>query len=474
MRTIFLIARKELREQWRDGRSRNVGVIVALLLITALVTGWRQAHEFNQQQRFAEQIAREQWEQQDAKNPHSAAHFGTYAFKTPTPLAYLDRGVDNYLGIAVWIEAHKQNPFLYRPVEDATSVARFGEATAASILQILVPLLLLLLSFSAFAGERENGTLKQLLSLGLAGRTLFVGKALGILTALALLLAPAILLGLGALLWQGSATLTTDVMLRLMLLGMIYALYFGLVIGFALLVSALASSSRAALVILLACWIGNCLIVPRLAADLSERLYPTPDGEAFQREIEREMKDGVDGHNPASARTAELKQQVLKQYGVTRVEDLPINFTGLAMQAGEEYGNRVYDRRYAELWALYERQQRVHRALTVFAPLNALRPLSAGLAGTDFAAHRHFAIAAEQYRRLLNKQMNNALTYHARNDGVAFKADQALWQSTPKFVYDAPPMGNTLRQQAWHLGLLLAWLAIVWLAALRVAARLKP
>jgi len=470
---LFRIARKELLDLWRDGRSRNAGVIVALLLLAALVTGWRQAREFEQQQRFADQSAREQWEQQDAKNPHSAAHFGTYAFKTPTPLAYLDRGIDSYLGIAVWIEAHKQNPFLYRPVEDATSVARFGEATAASILQTLVPLLLILLAFSSFAGERESGTLKQLLSLGLDGRVLLVGKALGILSALALLLAPAILLGIGALIRQGATALTTGVLLRCGLLAAVYAVYFGIVTGVALLVSILASSSRTALVILLACWIGNCLIVPRLAADLSERLYPTPDGEAFQREIEREMKDGVDGHDPSSARTEELKQQVLKQYGVSKVEDLPINFTGLALQAGEEYGNRVYDRRYAELWGLYERQQRVHRVLTVLAPLNALRPLSAGLAGTDFAAHRHFAIAAEQYRRVLNKQMNDALTYQSRRDGRAFKADASLWQSTPKFSYAAPSLPSALQQQLWHFGLLLLWLTVVWLAALRTAARLR-
>lgn len=470
---IFRIAYKELLDLWRDGRSRNAGVIVALLLVAALVTGWRQAREFGQQQHFADQAAREQWEQQDAKNPHSAAHFGTYAFKTPTPLAYLDRGVDNYLGIAVWIEAHKQNPFLYRPVEDATSVARFGEATAASILQILVPLLLILLSFSAFAGERESGTLRQLLSLGLDGHVLLVGKALGILSALALLLAPAILLGCGALVWKGTTNLTADVLLRFVLLAVVYALYFSIVVGLALLVSMLASSSRIALVILLACWIGNCLIVPRLAADLSERLYPTPDGEAFERAIEREMKDGVDGHDPSSARTEELKQQVLKQYGVSKVEDLPINFTGLALQAGEEYGNRVYDRRYAELWGLYERQQRVHRALAVVAPLNALRPLSAGLAGTDFAAHRHFAVAAEHYRRLLNKQMNETLAYQSRSDGSAFKADPSLWQSTPQFSYAAPSLKSDLQQQLWHLGLLLAWLGVVWLAALRVAARLR-
>ncbi len=451
MSALFLIACKELSDLLRDGRSRLIGVAVALLLLASLVTGWRQVREFAQQQHIADEAAREQWEHQEAKNPHSAAHFGTYAFKPPTALSYLDRGVDAYLGVAVWIEAHKQNPFLFRPVEDATAVSRFGDVTAANILQTLVPLLILLLTFSAISAERESGTLKQLLSLGISGHSLFCGKALGILTALSLLLAPALALGIVALAFQSSTALTGDAVARLLLLALSYLLYFGVVIGVSLIVSAVAPSSRGALVILLALWIGNCLIVPRLAADLSERLYPTPSGEEFQAIIERDMKDGVDGHNPDSARTEELKQRVLKQYGVARVEDLPVNFAGLALVAGEEYGNQVFDRRYGELWRLYDKQNRIHHALTLFAPLDALRPLSAGLAGTDFAGHRHFAAAAETYRRMLTKTMNENLAYKSRGNTFAYKADSALWKDLPKFAYAAPGFGSVLRQQSWNL-----------------------
>jgi ABC-2 type transport system permease protein len=42
----------------------------------------------------------------------------------------------------------------------------FGELTGATVLQLLVPLLIVMLSFDALAGERESGTLRQLMSLG--------------------------------------------------------------------------------------------------------------------------------------------------------------------------------------------------------------------------------------------------------------------------------------------------------------------
>ena len=43
-----------------------------------------------------------------------------------------------------------------------------------------VSLLIVLLTFGALAGERERGTLRQVLSLGVRPRDLVLGKALGL------------------------------------------------------------------------------------------------------------------------------------------------------------------------------------------------------------------------------------------------------------------------------------------------------
>ena len=96
----------------------------------------------------------------------------------------VDTGIDPYVGVAAWLEAHKQNEFKYRPAQDRTAVQRFGELTAAEVLQVLLPLFIVLMTFSAFSGEREQGTLRQLLSLGVRPRELLAGKALGVAAAL--------------------------------------------------------------------------------------------------------------------------------------------------------------------------------------------------------------------------------------------------------------------------------------------------
>ena len=135
------------------------------------------------------------WLDQGDKNPHSAAHFGRYAFKPSPALAYVDRGLDAYLGTTVWLEAHWQNPFELRPAEDRTALQRFGDLTAALVLQLLIPLFIVLLAFPTFAGERESGTLRLLLSAGAEPRQLALGKAMGLAGALFVVLVPAALLG---------------------------------------------------------------------------------------------------------------------------------------------------------------------------------------------------------------------------------------------------------------------------------------
>src|SRR3546814_4857845 len=66
-------------------------------------------------------------------------------------------------------------------------------------LQVLLPLLIVLTGFSAFAGERESGTLRQVMSLGVSSRTLLLGKLLGTSAAVGLVALPAILIGVGVL-----------------------------------------------------------------------------------------------------------------------------------------------------------------------------------------------------------------------------------------------------------------------------------
>ena len=239
---IAKIARKEFTEYLRDGRFRWTALIIMALLLVSLGLGWKNYTDTKREIDAARADSRETWENQGERNPHSAAHFGVYAFRPKTPLSLIDSGLDNFSGSSIWVEAHYQNPARNRPIEDATALQRFGELTAAGVLQLLLPLLIIFLIFDAFAGERTSGTLRQVLSIGVKRSSLVFGKILGTTSALFLLLIPATIIGVLALAFATSNENLLSSLPRFLLMCVGYLLYFGAFIGIALTVSAWAST----------------------------------------------------------------------------------------------------------------------------------------------------------------------------------------------------------------------------------------
>jgi len=466
------IARKEFTEMLRDGRFRGAGAIVFILLAGALLLGWRNHGEVSAQHATAQQATRAQWLSQGKKNPHSAAHYGVYAFKPQVPLSLVDHGTDPYTGVAVWLEAHKQNEFKYRPAQDATAVQRFGELTGATVLQLLVPLLIVLLTFNAFSGERELGTLRQLMSLGVSPSQLASGKALGVAAALGLWLVPAAVIGAVAIAAASSQGEVMASVPRMGWMALSYVLYFGAFTGVSLAVSAWAPSSRSALMILLGFWMMNGLIAPRVASDLAKTWKPSPSAFDFGQQMQLALTKGSDGHDPG-ARAKVLEAELFKKYKVDKLEALPVNLMGIRLQDSENHGNEVFDQSYAALWDTFTQQNRIHQLVAMAAPGLAMRSVSMGFAGTDFAQHTHFAKAAEEYRRMIQRTMNDELTYNAPTTGAPYMANNDLWKKVKPFDYTAPDAGWVAQEQAPSLGIVGVWFAGSALLAAWSARRVR-
>jgi ABC-2 type transport system permease protein len=365
----------------------------------------------------------------------------------------------------VWLEAHKQNEMKYRPAQDRTAVQRFGELGGSEVLQVLLPLFIVLIAFPAFAGEREQGTLRQLLSVGARPRDLALGKAVGVAAALGLILLPATILGVLALTLSTSQGLLADDPVRVLALTGVYGLYFALLIAVSLWVSARARSARLALVILLTFWFANSLVASRVAADVAAWLHPTPSAVEFQKALEADLNDQAE----MERRLEKRRQELFARYDVSSVDALPIAFSGVSLQEGEEHGNEVFDAHFGPLFDTYERQNQVYQAGGALAPMLATRALSMGLAGTDFAQHRHFLTAAESYRRDIQRVMNGDIERNQKA-GQVYLAGRELWEQVAPFEYTPPTAGWVLSQYATSLVVLAAWLAVAVTLMVRASA----
>jgi len=458
MSTVYLIACKDFRERLRDGRLYWAGGLVLILLMTALAVGYQHQQTARTEQAAAQESDYQDWLQQDARHPHDAAHQGMHVFKPEGHLSLLDPGINPYIGSTIWLQAHVQSEVKFRPAQDASGLQRFGDLSAAWILQVLGPLLVIVLGFNAFSGEREQGILRQLLSIGIAPGKLLWGKVLALAMSMGALLAPAAIISLVVIIisvqWQ------LDALLRYALVLIGYGIYFSTFIMLTIGVSAAMRSSRAAIMVLLVIWIANTVIAPRVMAEVSRKVYPSLTRLEFNQALNTDL-------------TATSDRVWMQHFGTTErwSSDVPLNKWGIALKLDDESKYVVYDRHFGALWDTWERQQRVQESAGWLLPLLAMRSVSAALAGTDFAHHRDFTVAAETQRRLIQDIVSDDLVKHADtldNQHFSYKATPDLWKTVPPFDYHPPNVTFALQKSAISL----AMLCIGFLASLIFALRM--
>jgi len=461
---LRLIIRKEFLKALRDTRLQVSGGILLILMLTAVLVGRQGQKQIQAEREKAQSAMYDKWINQGMKHPHSAAHYGQFAFKPKPVLSFLDVGLDNYTGISVFLEAHKQNEILFSAAQDSNGMTRFGEMTAAFIMQALLPLLIIFLTFNTFTKEREEGTLKLVHAQGLSMRKLLMGKVWGTYLMILLIFIPIVLLAY-LLLNQQSTMLDAQVNLKFLTLTVSYAIYFLIFVILGVLISAFTRNSGVSLLTLLGLWIVFSIILPKATTNLADKLYPTPSQFEFKKTIENKVKNGIDGHNPSDIRLASLKQEVLNQYGVETLEELPVNWSGIAMQAGEEYTDQVYDQEFSRIENIFKQQNHISEWSGIVNPFMAIKNLSMALAGTDFQHHITFAKAAENYRRGFVKKMNKDMEVNHK-PGMAYgdyNVGKEMWSSIEPFNYDLPKTSSILSNQwrsitalsVWLIGLLL-------------------
>lgn len=476
---ILTIARKELREIFRDGRFFWTAAIMFVLLVSALVVGAHRYATYNAMQSHAQEVSDGQFYTQGDKNPHSGAHYGNYAFREAGPLSFFDNGVDPYTGSFIFMEAHKQNPARAAQAGDTSALTRFGDLNGAMILQVLMPLLIIFLGFSAFAGERERGTLRQLLSIGVPRGQLLWGKALGIGAAVALVIAPCIILGAAAITLLEITPSGDALGARIGLLAASYAAYAVIFLFLTLAVSAVASSPRTALIALVGFWAFSAFIMPKAASEISKFVTPTPALGEFDARLQETRAKGLGGP-PPRARLAQYRQSLLDQYGVEDVADLPVYWVALSMQRLEEMDHEFFDHYYKGLDNSYLEQRRLQDTLGVLAPTLPLSSISMGLSGTDLLHQRDFVNAAETTRREMVTKVNaylaemaasfnanlraGATTDIESNDRVLI-ADEEVFRMVEPVRYSPPSFATVMSEYRWAFLILALWV----LAAIAIA-----
>ncbi len=468
---ILNTLKKESKELLRDGRIRIAFITVIILTIIAVIISAHKYKQESEEHNVAKSSEREVWDNQGEKNPHSAAHYGTYAFKPHFPLALIDQGVDKYTGKSIFLEAHARNEAQFDDASDQTGLARFGDLTPDFILLFIIPLLIILIGYNNLTKEREMGTITLINSYGALNFKLVFGKWLAIflplLTLLTLLfLASGIILsnlsGFGVFSWSSLTALFIT-----------YVIYYAVFINLVLIISALVKKSGISLVLSLSIWIFVCLILPKTASNIVEYKYPYPTKQEFYANISKDKEDQLNGHDSWSEKAKQFERETLKEYGVDSLNQLPFNFDGYRMQKGEEHEAEVYFKHYKKLKEQYFKQSRVYKQLASISPFLPTRFLSMSIANTDYSTHWYFEDAAENYRISTQKFLNDHFANNSKYGDWSWKADANFWKKLPKFKYNPPTLAQTLNNNLGNILILFAWLTGSFIVLFFITKSLK-
>lgn len=473
MKVIRLIARDELRLMLRNRVATIAFLLLVLLTLVAVASSWSHQRGIAELRARHAHVAEDAFHGQPDRHPHRVVHYGHFIFRPLGPLAAFDPGVDAFTGNSMFLEGHRQNSANFGDVRQSSLLVRFGQLTPAFVLQMVAPLLLVFLGYGALAREAERGTMRLLMLQGVTQRQIVAGKLLALGTVALLAALPA-LLGLALIMGQPGA-----LALPMLVIALGYCVYLALWVVLILLVSALVRRSRDALLALIAIWAIAVVLLPRVAPDLASAVVPLQNRLQTDVAIARDLRRLGDSHNPDDPHFAKFKQAVLARYGVTRVEDLPVNYKGLLGVEGERLTTALFDRYAGQSYAAQSRQNAIVDSAALLSPAIAIRSLSMAAAGTDFAGHRRFLEQAETYRYALVQRLNAMQAEKVRySDDTADDAgadrrkrvSAGNWRVIPDFTFVAPSGDVLVRAALPGLAILLGWLATAG-ALLAVASR---
>jgi ABC-2 type transport system permease protein len=482
VKRLFIIAGAEWRYWLRSRLALGGAVVLAgLLIATSVLTVLRMQGEAAERAHHQAE-AEAAFLSQPARHPHRMVHYGHYVFRTPTPLAHFDPGLDPVTGQSIFLEGHRQNTAMFTASGASADLGAFSWLSPALVYQLFGPLLVILLGHGLIVREREAATLATLLAQGTPGRVLLAGKALALLSLVVLLLVP-LAISAGLAVHAGEQPLAAWALVGA------YLLYLVIWSALALLASALLRRRSAVLATLATLWIALSLVLPAVASSWASRA--APDGAPVSGKLETDLamlsdlRKLGDGHNANDPAFAQLRADLLAKHGVQRVEDLPVNLRGVVAQVGEQRLTETLNRYAQAQMAAEARQAAVLANHGWITPLLAVADASRAVAGTDLAHHHRFLKEAEALRYAfvqgLNKVHAEKLAYSddVRRSGDASaeertRVDATNWQLLDRFRFEPGAAGSRIAQAGPQWLMLGIWCFALAGAGFVAGGRLKP
>ena len=311
----------------------------------------------------------------------------TTLFKKPSQLIFLSEGGEKYqpksynLEPKARLRPHDSGPRNYK-------LPNVPELDWAFIIKVIFSLYAILLGYNAVSGEKEQGTLRQILSNSISRIEFLSAKYISMLLILLIPLVIGCILSLLIIGISIPSLFTLNNLIKISLMFFLSLIYLSLFAFLSLLFSSIIHRSSIVLLVLLAIWIIFAIIIPNTAGILAQRFSDIPS----ELQIAKRLKPTIE--KEIWARIDEIREKIKR--GEIKTEEEVKKEADRAFDEGQEKLMKYYQNYYESM------KQRTIKArnLACLSPTALFQYASENIAQTGIVREKQFLKDALQYSKV--------------------------------------------------------------------------
>ncbi len=376
-------------------------------------------------------------------------------FREPAPLSIFCSGIDQTLPSQFTVDqinglTLKTDNF----IDDHVS-SLFGKIDLLFMITYIISLLSIVFTFNSITGEKEEGTLKLILSNSLPRWKLLTAKFMGAFISVSIPLISSILFAVIIILFMNAnIILRPENILYLCIIIGVSFLYISVFINVGLLISSLTQKALNSKLLLLFFWVVLVLAVPKISTMVTDIVYPVKPRQIVN--LEKRM----------------VKKDIEREKGY-RLKEIwnEENYKELRIPIAEEFGERE-KRSLANIEQNYRNQKKVQTDIAKY--FSRLSPASSyilsvtELAGTGMLELSNFLTQTDQFQSVMEDEVYSAGYTDKSELGYKMTFQSIELEGLPRFQQTKKKFGEIF-ETVWLDIFLLALFNILLFAGTHIA-----
>ena len=346
------------------------------------------------------------------------------------------------------------------------TLSHFSSIDWAFIISVILSFLAMVFTYDSISGEKEDGTLRQMLANTIPRHEVLLGKYLGVVITIGIPLFMGLLVSLIIVVASNVAVISGLDWLKILAFVLVSFLYLSIFILLGMFVSSRTAYPANSMVVLLLIWVVLVVLIPSLGKIISELSGTAPNPMELERklsEISAELWANSDRFGPrAGSWTGNVNNPMNNPPARGRLKTAEANAKN---QAREDHHNKMLSQAF------------VGRRFTCFSPTVIYQRTSEVLAGTGIGRCVNLWEQIKEYQAELKEYIRSKDAEDPLSLHLIFPEDSSAqawttisharvdFATVPTFQERDIGLAQSLKSAVWDIGLLALFNVVLFAAS---------